>query len=53
MSHHLKGRGHIVFGVDSVGVGVLALASAVALASLFLVCTISCEPVVGFLLNFY
>ena len=44
-----QGGGHIDFGVDHVGIGVGIQASAWH----FLVCTISCEPVVGFLPNFY
>ena len=39
---HLRGGGHIDFGVDPVG-----------LVSRLLVCTISCEPVVGFLPNLH
>ena len=36
------GRGHITFGADSTGVGV----------TLYYLCIISCEPVVGILPNF-
>ena len=38
------GGGHINFGVDPVGIGIKGH---------FFVCTISCEPGVGFLPNFH
>ena len=43
--HHLRRGEHIVFGVDSVGIGICV--------SVTFVCSISCEPVVGFLPNFH
>ena len=44
-----SGEGYILFLMWSL----LALVSALALAFYFLVCTISCEPVVGFLPNLH
>ena len=58
MYPHLWGGGHIVFGADPVsvyvGVGVaISIGVGVVVASHFLVCKISCEPLVGFLPNFH
>ena len=50
MSQHLWGGGPIVFGANLL---VLTLALALELESQFFVCTIACEPVVGFLPNFH
>ena len=47
MSPHTNWEGGILFLVRSL------LASALALASHFLVCIIPCDPVVVFLLNFH
>ena len=47
MSPNLIGGRHIYFGADPVGVGI-----GLGWMSHFLVCTISCEPVFGFLPNF-
>ena len=48
MSLSLQGGGHIDFGADPIGIGIR-----VGVGMTFLVCTISCEPVVGFLPNFH
>ena len=45
MSPYLWGGGHTDFGLDPIGAGVFV--------GMTLVCTISYEPVVGFLLNFH
>ena len=39
----IRGRGHIVVSGDPVGVGIGV--------SIFLVCKVSCQPVIGFLPN--
>ena len=52
MSSHLQGGGYIVFGADPIALA-LVLVLALALASHFLICTISCDPVVGILSNFH
>ena len=45
---------HIAFGADPLALmSASALASALASASQFLLCTITCEPVVGFLPIFH
>ena len=51
MSLTPKGRVHIVFGVDPVGVSV-EFGIGVALVWHFLVCTVSCEPQVGWLVSY-